>query len=79
MKTETLSDDELVRQCRKRIEAKRQTKLFHYTDEEELRIERAKLGAIRFMAKFGQGSKRPQIDLTRYENTNKTKWYDQRD
>lgn len=55
------------------------TKLFRYTEEEELRIERAKLGAIRFMAKFGQAPKRPQIDLTHYENTNKTKWYDQRD
>lgn len=55
------------------------TKLFHYTDEQEERIKQAKLDAIRFMAKFCQGSKRPQIDLSHYENTDKTKWYDQRD
>ena len=58
------------------MKAYKPTKLFHYTDEQEERIKQAKLDAIRFMAKFGQGAKRPQIDLTRYENKIKTNWYD---
>ena len=61
------------------IAAQKATKLFRYTDEEEQRIANAKRGAALFMATFGLAPKQPQVDLTHYENTNKTKWYDQRD
>lgn len=52
------------------------TKLFHYTEEEELRIERAKIGAARYMAKFGLAPERHRKNnLTRYVNDLKTEWY----
>ena len=68
-------EDTLIKECRKKMAARRSTTLFHYTEEEEQRIERAKIGAARFMKNFGLAPERPKINLSRYVNDLKTEWY----
>ena len=50
-------------------------RLFTFTPAEEATIQRAIRNSIRFMQTFGQAPKQPEIDLSHYENADKTKWY----
>ena len=75
MTAEQLKDEDLASLSRKILHAQIPTKLWPFTDEEERRIEHAKIGAIRFMANFGQAPKQPQIDLSHYANVHKYDWY----
>lgn len=73
-----LNDEDLANLSQMILNAQIPTKLFHYTEEEEKRMQNAIRASIRFMAKFGQAPKQPLIDTTHYCNEKQTKWYEQR-
>lgn len=50
-------------------------RLFPFTPAEEAAMRRAIRSSIRFFQTFGLAPKQPEIDLSHYENTDKTKWY----
>lgn len=46
-----------------------------YTPEENEAIYLMCIASAKFMERFGQVPPQPQIDLSHYENDNKTRWY----
>lgn len=78
MTAEQLNDEDLASLSRRILQAQIPTKLFHFTDEEEKRMQNAIRASIRFMAKFGQAPKQPLIDTAHYCNEKQIKWYEQR-
>lgn len=48
----------------------RQVHLFHFTDKEELMIERAKEQAAEYMKSYGKGSRTSMVDYRHYANSN---------
>ncbi len=48
---------------------------FRFTPEDNCRMFLHCCAAAKFMSGFGQAPRPPEIDLTHYENSNKTKWY----
>lgn len=48
----------------------RRVHLFHFTDKEELMIERAKEQAVEYMKSYGKGNRTSMIDYSHYANSN---------
>lgn len=48
------------------------TRLFPFTEREELLMERAKILSVKFMKSYGKGREPYEIDLSHYENCRPT-------
>lgn len=46
------------------------TKLFHFTELDEIRMRRAIIDSQKFMETYGKGSRQQMVDLSRYANSN---------
>lgn len=46
-----------------------QTRLFHFTNDEESSMELAKKSSLKYMENFGRGREPYEIDLSHYENS----------
>lgn len=60
------NEGELQRLCRKKVAAKRQAKLFLFTEAEERAMRRAIHDSKRRMRTFGLAPAQPMIDLSHY-------------
>lgn len=47
-------------------------KLFHFTPDDEYKMQRAIRDAVKFMQNYGKGSAPYMVDLSHYENSKKT-------